>query len=533
MVANYRAAIYARVSTDMQRDNFSIPSQIAECLNYAQLKGYSVVGDRYVNRENGFDAPSGNGSIPAFVDDYSSRELSRPSIDAALDYLETIGFDVLVVHAIDRLARDPFIRQTLEREFIKRGARVEYALGNYEETPEGEVRKDLDATFAKWENARRVERSTRGKRRKAENGKFVGGRTPYGYMLDIDAYGGLEVNKKQAEVVQNIFDLYVDKRYSIGAITDFMNQSKVKTYTGSGRWHKSTIRSILENTVYIGTAYYNKFKTYSNSNRTERDRGEWIEIKVHPIIDQETFDLAQSLLEENREALRKKPTHNYLLSGMVRCAECERPYRANFRKARPESNRSAARSYRHIRGEEGCFNREMAAHRLEPLVWNKVVEFLRNPETIRERYDQALELEKSSQSRQRLLQEQYYRSVGKLEKQLENLTLAYTDPDIQMTKDEYLKQRSQFETELRNVDDRIRDLEQQLSKLPTRQEFETLERFAEEVRRRIDSPNWQLSFERQRHILEMLHIKVWVSFDYQIRITGWFGELDTLTYSVR
>ena len=34
--------------------------------------------------------------------------------------------------------------------------------------PEGEVRKDMDATFAKWENAKRVERCNRGKRGKAE-----------------------------------------------------------------------------------------------------------------------------------------------------------------------------------------------------------------------------------------------------------------------------------------------------------------------------------------------------------------------------
>jgi len=103
------------------------------------------------------DVEKNENSIPAYVDDYSCREMNRPSLDAALTYLEEVGFEVVVVHSIDRLARDPYIRQTLEMEFFRRSAKVEFALGNYDDSPEGEVRKDIDATFAKWENAKRVE----------------------------------------------------------------------------------------------------------------------------------------------------------------------------------------------------------------------------------------------------------------------------------------------------------------------------------------------------------------------------------------
>ena len=114
------------------------------------------------------DVEKNENSIPAYVDDYSCREMNRPSLDAALTYLEEVGFEVVVVHSIDRLARDPYIRQTLEMEFFRRSAKVEFALGNYDDSPEGEVRKDMDATFAKWENAKRVEPCNRGKRGKAE-----------------------------------------------------------------------------------------------------------------------------------------------------------------------------------------------------------------------------------------------------------------------------------------------------------------------------------------------------------------------------
>ena len=57
-------------------------------------------------------------------------------------------------------------------EFKKLGVNVEYVLGNYEDSPQGEVRKDLDATFAKWENTKRIEDCNRGKKGKAEAGKY-------------------------------------------------------------------------------------------------------------------------------------------------------------------------------------------------------------------------------------------------------------------------------------------------------------------------------------------------------------------------
>ncbi len=82
-----RAAIYARVSTDMQRDNFSIPSQVADCIRYAHKQGYPIVGDLYVDPETGLDSHSGNGAIPAYVDDYTSRELS-------LDQVSTLPSDI-------------------------------------------------------------------------------------------------------------------------------------------------------------------------------------------------------------------------------------------------------------------------------------------------------------------------------------------------------------------------------------------------------------------------------------------------------
>ena len=320
-----RAAIYARVSTDMQRENFSIPSQISECCQYAQKRGYSIVGDLFVDPSTGYDASSGNGAIPAYVDDFTSRELSRPRLDAALKYLETMGYDILIVHSLDRLARDSYIRQTLEREFQTRGSKVEFVLGNYEDTPEGEVRKDLDATFAKWENAKRVERCNRGKRRKAENGKFVAGRTPLGYRYDDSIPGGLAIDEQEAKIVQLIFNMFVVEGCSIREIARVLSEQGIQPKLGGKEWGKSTIPKILRNSAYVGYLFYNKYKR-AGKRLIERDRSEWIRIEVTPIIEKWIYEEAQMKLDENHIAKRSRPSRFYLLTGMVFCAECEKPY---------------------------------------------------------------------------------------------------------------------------------------------------------------------------------------------------------------
>ena len=514
-----RAIIYARVSTDDQRSNFSVPTQIAECIRYADVHGYVIVGSHYIDPNTGLDESRRNGSVPAYVDDYTSRELNRPGLDAALYYLETVGFDIVIVHAIDRLARDSYIRQTLEREFARRGAKVEYALGNYDETPEGDVRKDLDATFAKWENAKRVERSNRGKRGKAQQGLFVAGRAPYGYVIDKDAVGGLAVNPEQANVVCQVFALYVKQRVSIRGIVQILNHEKAVPYLGGDVWAKSSIKRMLNNTTYAGYFYYNKYKR-NGKQLIERDRDEWIKIKTTPIIDAATFHEAQILLRENLETKKRMPSRFYLLAGMVFCANCNRPYSAGAQKKR---SGKIVLFYRHRLSHGHCRNHLISAHILEPIVWEEIRKIMLDPNRLYEGWAQSREREAESQQRQQAYLEELHRAVSRLEERGQNLTRAYTDPDIEMTKNEYLAQRAQINAELKIATQKIQEIETTFSFLPSPDEFANLEAFASQVRANLVE---DISPQEKRELLELLHVKAIIMVDGSIEIDGWFNGLD-------
>ena len=527
-----RAVIYARVSTDIQRGNYSIPTQVAECLSHANERRYTLLGNQFIDSQTGLDVIQQDNAIPAYVDDYTSREISRPSLDAAFAYLETYGFDVLIVHAIDRLARDPYIRQTLEREFNAHGARIEYVLGSYDETPEGDVRKDLDATFAKWENAKRVERSTRGRKRKAESGKFVAGKVPYGYRIDSGAFGGLAVDPDEALAVQRIFELYVEEEKSIRAVMRVLTKEGHQPYTKGGKWAKSSVIHILENITYAGYFFFNKYK--NKSKNLLKPKSEWIKIECTPLVPQEVFEQAQVIKAHNRAVQRKQPKRFYLLSGMVRCSECDRPYITQTALPQKKPSRGGRihrthpyQSYRHRKNQGHCMNRQISATKLGDIVWEKTLRILLHPESLREGYEQSLEQQESAVAKKNTLVQVLEKALIKNKQKNQNLNMAYLDPDINMSKYEYLEQKELIETESRNIQEQLQTTHYEIKNLPRPAEIETLEVFAKEIVEGLLAEDDDVSPERKRKILKMLHIKVILFPDGNVQLDGWFNPPET------
>jgi site-specific DNA recombinase len=516
-----RAVIIGRVSSDAQRDNYSIGTQVRAALAYIKTCGYGLTGDKWVDPDTGYDTEPGTG-VQAYVDDYTSLELSRPALDAAIAYLETTGFDVAVIHALDRLARDQYIRRELEIEFEKRGARVEYVLGNYENSPEGEVRKDMDATFAKWENAKRVERCLRGKRGKAESGLFVAGTAPYGYCIDQDAAGGLAVVPAQANVVARIFEMYVNEGKSIRSIAADLSQRQVINHSGSTAWGKTTIARILANETYAGLNYYNKWRRLGRRKLVARPQSEWIAIPVSPIIDRVTFDAAQSRLADNRQTMRRKPKRFYLLGGMIRCTRCERPYVSGAQKAGKYGHAVDALFYRHRKADGGCLGRQMSARLLEPDVWRTLVTALNDAETLRQGYIASVERQQEANARARAHLEQLERGRAKQERKLENLAAMYIDPDMAMSKTEYLRQKALIDQELADVNVKVERARAELAKVPTAESVEAFDRFTDAIRKRIGA-NREPTGQQKRQLMELLHVTVWIAPDGGHRVDGWFS----------
>jgi site-specific DNA recombinase len=159
---------------------------------------------------------------------------------------------------------------------------------------------------------------------------------------------------------------------------------------------------MLKNETYVGTRYFNRLKAVKGitpegrcipRKSVERDRSEWIGVKVPAIISQELFDQVQVRLHETARGYRQPP-RRYLLGQFIECGQCGRAcssYRRSIKiplvnercrvdqKATYKCNRRIKQAS-HVRGlSERCFNKEIATHVLEGTVFDMLRETLFDP----------------------------------------------------------------------------------------------------------------------------------------------------------
>ena len=163
-----RAVLYARVSSDDRgREGRNLAGQLEMGQKYAKKHGYTVVAE-----------------LPEDDRGASGAEINLPQLNKVREMARAGKFDVLVVREIDRLSRNLAKQLVVEEELKRAGVQIEYVLGEYPDTPEGNFQKHIKAAVAEYEREKIKERIVRGKRRKVESGHvMVHGTPPYGYHL--------------------------------------------------------------------------------------------------------------------------------------------------------------------------------------------------------------------------------------------------------------------------------------------------------------------------------------------------------------
>ena len=205
------AAIYARVSSDRQKESQTIASQTVALTEYAKAHGYLVPAE-WVFEDDG----------------YSGASLTRPGLEAVRDLAAQGQIEALLIHSPDRLSRKYAYQVLLVEELARCGVSIVFLKSPSGDTPEDELLLQFQGMIAEYERAQIAERSRRGKRHKAQQGVVnVLSGAPYGYRYvkkseGRDAY--YEVIESEAEVVRMMFDAYTVQGLSINAIARQLNQ---------------------------------------------------------------------------------------------------------------------------------------------------------------------------------------------------------------------------------------------------------------------------------------------------------------------
>src|SRR3954454_20600127 len=207
---NKSAAIYARVSSDRQKENHTIASQTAALIEYAQANGYTVAPE-WVFQDEG----------------YSGAILVRPGLEGLRDLAAEGQISALLVYSPDRLSRKYAYQVLLGEELSRCGVELVFLKAPAGDSPEDQLLVQFQCMIAEYERAQIAERSRRGKRHRAQQGMVnVLSGPPYGYRYvrkSDSSAAYYEIIEPEAQVVRLVFEAYTQQGLSINAIARLLN----------------------------------------------------------------------------------------------------------------------------------------------------------------------------------------------------------------------------------------------------------------------------------------------------------------------
>lgn len=289
---------YCRVSTDEQaEDGYSIRAQKERISEYANSKGWLMSDDDF------------------YIDDgFSGKDFNRPNIQRLLNDIQYDTPDAIIVNRTDRLSRDLGDTVNLTKLLKKNGiALISLTEDMKVDTATDRLKVNVTAVFNQYEREKKAEDVKMGMERATKEGHRQGGPTPIGYNVINKK---LVVNEKEAEIVKDIFDKYINK-WGVRTIAADLNKRGILSKKGS-KWGQRAIIYIIQNPIYIGKLRWN-YRT-SDGQRTFNEI--IIDSDHEPIISEETFELAQATTQRRKEMAPRQSTHTHPFAGMIECSTC-------------------------------------------------------------------------------------------------------------------------------------------------------------------------------------------------------------------
>lgn len=455
-------AIYIRWSTDEQGEGTTLEVQRERCGLFLRSQGWMVREDL------------------VYVDEgYSGANLERPGMRRLRQAVDDGLVDCVVTYRLDRLSRNlvdtvNLIRQEWDGKCIYRSATEGFDTSN--DSPTGNLIFNILASFAEFERAVIRERTQAGIRRRMKEGAYISGKAPFGY--ERVGKGLLRHKPGEKETVERIFAMATTAvGMSSQAIARKLNEEGIPTRDG-GKWWPETIRGILRNPIYTGNMIYGRKNlpptVPGGRGRYDAD-GDIIgtaEGVVPAIVSQETFEKAHATL---RNRVESKPRHTnrssevYLLSsiGLCKCGG-----RLNIVKGRDD-----VLLYRCQRKSKGLLCPEKSVAFAAQPVEEQVVAALRarfggsrreeSLRVIRERF--------ASNTRRKELETAIKGAEKRKTEVLNDLArLRREARQGQLKASTYEDLKADAESEMRELEQRLRDLQLQLT--ATRKDTEVLQR---------------------------------------------------------
>ena len=282
-----KCALYTRVSTNSQAE-----------LEYGSCEAQKDKILSYINSQEGLEVYK-EYSDPGFT----GSNIERPALKELLKDVVEKKVEFVMTYKIDRLTRSSKDFYSLIEFFEKYGVSFVSVSERFDtSSASGRLLRNIMLTFAQFEREMTAERTKDKLNQRAEKGMWNGGNIPIGYKPEG---GKLFLVSKEASAIREIFERFVSTA-SLARTMDLIKEKQIKSPKTGELISHNGIFTILRNPVYIGKMRWGQ-KLYQGIHE--------------PIISKELFDAAQSLTKE-RIKVKRPLMKDYLLKGLIKCAEC-------------------------------------------------------------------------------------------------------------------------------------------------------------------------------------------------------------------
>lgn len=282
--------LYARVSTDKQaQKDLSIPAQIEAMREYAKRNGWRVVGH--------------------FVDEgESAKTANRPQLKKLIQHCkENKDVDMVIVHKIDRLARNLIDYATIKAILKQKGIRLVSVSEPFDDNPVGHLLENIIASISEWYSANLGEEIKKANLAKLKRGELPH-KPPVGYKSVRGENSRVKhlPDPKTAPLVRQAFELFSTGNYSLNGLSEEMHARGLSTRYGR-IYSRESMKKLLTRRFYIGRLEW-QGKEYKGKHK--------------PIITRELFYRVQEVLRKRSVDTGEKGKLKFLLRGIVYCRAC-------------------------------------------------------------------------------------------------------------------------------------------------------------------------------------------------------------------
>lgn len=264
--------------------------------------------------------------VQEFVDDgYTGTNFDRPAIQKIFSLMYEGKLNCIIVKDLSRFGRDYITTaQYLEQIFPFMGVRMIAVNDKYDSAKNllniPEVNIEIKNIFYSYFSSELSNKVLQAKEQIAQQGLFLAGKPPYGYLINPENKYQLIVDEHSAAIVKRIFQMFLEG-YKVNEIVKFLNAKKIKTpaqrlyefgiqnryYKGEEinncRWKASMVYKILRNPVVIGAVrnHLVERKKFGEKPLKRVDKKNWIVVyhKHKAIISEKEFEKTQKLLDKH------------------------------------------------------------------------------------------------------------------------------------------------------------------------------------------------------------------------------------------